>query len=63
VLVITVIVLFHLFLNPQGLPMAAVMVVCSLLLLRAYWPQSGGVPQLGLQGRNPARAAGAIRLH
>ena len=37
--VITVIIGFHLFLNPQGLPMAAVMVVCGLLLLRAYWPQ------------------------
>ena len=36
--VITVIVLFHLFLNPQGLPMAASLVVCSLLLIRAYWP-------------------------
>jgi hypothetical protein len=41
--VITVIVGFHLFLNPQGLPMAAVMVVCSLLLMRAYWPQYRGL--------------------
>jgi hypothetical protein len=41
--VITVIVLFHLFLNPQGLPMAAILVVCSLLLLRAYWPQYKGL--------------------
>lgn len=37
--VITVIVGFHLFLNPQGLPVAAILVVCSLLLIRAYWPQ------------------------
>jgi len=37
--VITVIVGFHIFLNPQGLPVAAILAVCSLLLLRAYWPQ------------------------
>ncbi len=41
--VITVIVGFHLFLNPQGLPMAAILVVCSLLLLRAYWPRYRGM--------------------
>jgi len=41
--VITVIIGFHLFLNPQGLPVAGIMVVCSLLLLRAYWPQYKGL--------------------
>ncbi len=41
--VITVIVGFHVFLNPQGLPVAAILVVCSLLLLRAYWPQYAGL--------------------
>lgn len=37
--IITVIVFFHLVLNPQGLPVAAILAVCSLLLIRAYWPQ------------------------
>jgi hypothetical protein len=31
-----VITLFHLVLNPQGLPLAAVLVLCGGLLLRAY---------------------------
>lgn len=37
--IITVIIFFHLVLNPQGLPVAAILAVCSLLLIRAYWPQ------------------------
>ena len=41
--VITVIVGFHLFLNPQGLPIAVLLAVCSLLLIRAYWPQYSGL--------------------
>jgi len=34
--IITVVALFHLFLNPQGIPLAVLLVVCGTLLLRAY---------------------------
>lgn len=34
--VMTVIVLFHLVLNPQGMPVAIVLIVCGLLLVRTY---------------------------
>ena len=34
--IMTIIVLFHFFLNPQGIPMAVLLAVCGLLLLRAY---------------------------
>jgi uncharacterized membrane protein YphA (DoxX/SURF4 family) len=34
--VMTVVVLFHLFLNPQGIPVAIVLVLCGTLLVRAY---------------------------
>jgi putative oxidoreductase len=34
--VITVIVLFHLFLSPQGIPLALLLVICGALMLRAY---------------------------
>lgn len=34
--VMVVVVLFHGFLNPQGAPLAAMLVVCGALLLRAY---------------------------
>jgi hypothetical protein len=37
--IMAVVVLFHVFLNPQGIPMAAVLVVCGALLLRAYAPR------------------------
>jgi hypothetical protein len=37
--VMTVVVLFHGFLNPQGAPLAALLVVCGALLLRAYLPR------------------------
>jgi hypothetical protein len=37
--VITVVVLFHGFLNPQGAPLAALLVVCGALLLRSYAPR------------------------
>ena len=34
--IMAVVVLFHAFLNPQGLPVAAVLVACSVPLARAY---------------------------
>jgi putative oxidoreductase len=34
--VMAVVVLFHGFLNPQGMPIAALLVVCGALLLRSY---------------------------
>jgi hypothetical protein len=37
--IMVVVVMFHAVLNPQGLPLAALMVVCGLLLLRAYAPR------------------------
>jgi hypothetical protein len=37
--IMTVVVLFHFFLNPQGIPLALVLVVCTALLLRAYAPR------------------------
>ncbi len=37
--VMAVVVLFHGFLNPQGLPIAALLVVCGAVLLRAYRPR------------------------
>jgi putative oxidoreductase len=37
--VMAVVVLFHGFLNPQGAPLAALLVVCGALLLRAYAPR------------------------
>lgn len=37
--VMAVVVLFHGFLNPQGAPIAALLVVCPALLLRAYAPR------------------------
>jgi hypothetical protein len=36
---VAVIVLFHLFLNPQGIALAVVLVVCAVLLYRAYAPR------------------------
>ncbi len=36
--IIAVVVLFHVFLNPQGTPLAALLVACGALLLRAYVP-------------------------
>ena len=36
---IAVIVLFHVFLNPQGIPLALVLLVCMALLYRAYAPR------------------------
>jgi putative oxidoreductase len=37
--IMAVVVLFHGFLNPQGAPLAALLVVCGALLLRAYAPR------------------------
>jgi len=34
--IMTVVVLFHLSLNPQGIPLAFLLVICGGLLLRAY---------------------------
>jgi putative oxidoreductase len=37
--VIAVVVLFHAVLNPAGIPLAVVLVVCGALLLRSYRPR------------------------
>jgi hypothetical protein len=36
---VAVIVLFHVFLNPQGIPLAVVLLICVALLYRAYAPR------------------------
>jgi putative oxidoreductase len=41
--VMTVIVLFHVFLNPQGIPLALVLVICGALLLRAFASRYGAM--------------------
>lgn len=41
--VMAVIVLFHLFLNPQGMPVAIVLIVCGLLLVRTYAANYAGL--------------------
>jgi putative oxidoreductase len=41
--VMTVIVLFHAFLNPQGIPLALVLVICGALLLRAFASRYGAM--------------------
>ena len=41
--VMAVIVLFHLVLNPQGIPVAIVLTVCGLLLVRAYAANYAGL--------------------
>lgn len=49
--VIAVVVLFHAVLNPAGIPLAAVLVICAALLLRWYAPRfaqlfdHGALPQ------------------
>lgn len=37
--IMTVVVLFHVFLNPQGIPLALLLVVCGAALLHAYAPR------------------------
>ncbi len=49
--VIAVVVLFHAFLNPQGLPIAAVLMVCGVLLLRAYAPRYARLLESGATTR------------
>jgi uncharacterized membrane protein YphA (DoxX/SURF4 family) len=34
--IMAVVVLFHIFLNPQGIPLSFLLVICGALLLRAY---------------------------
>lgn len=41
--VMAVIVLFHLVLNPQGIPIAIVLTVCGLLLVRTYAANYAGL--------------------
>jgi hypothetical protein len=41
--VMAVIVLFHLVLNPQGIPVAIVLTVCGLLLVRTYAANYAGL--------------------
>ncbi len=37
--IMAVVVLFHFFLNPQGIPLALLLIVCGGLLLRVYAPR------------------------
>ena len=60
--VMAVIVLFHGFLNPQGAPLAVVLVLCGALLLRAYLPRYVRLLEPDSPApRATAHAAGAAR--
>lgn len=60
--VMAVIVLFHGFLNPEGAPLAVVLVVCGALLLRAYLPRYARLLEPDSPApRATAHAAGAAR--
>lgn len=41
--IMTVVVLFHLLLNPQGIPLAVLLVICGGLLLHAYAARYSGL--------------------
>lgn len=60
--IMAVVVLFHGFLNPQGAPLAALLVVCGALLLRGYAPRYAPLFQ---SGETTPRAAvgGSSRWH
>jgi uncharacterized membrane protein YphA (DoxX/SURF4 family) len=45
--IMTVVVLFHLFVNPQGIPLAFLLVICGALLLRAYASRYAAVLRSG----------------
>jgi putative oxidoreductase len=45
--IMAVVVLFHLVLNPGGIPMAALLIVCGGLLLRAYAPRFSALFEAG----------------
>lgn len=57
--VMAVVVLFHGFLNPEGAPIAALLVVCGALLLRAYAPRYARLFESGsTEAAAKARAVG-----
>jgi putative oxidoreductase len=56
--VMAVVVLFHGLLNPPGLPIAAVLLVCGSLLLRAYAPRYSRLLEPG----SPMRPATTLKL-
>jgi hypothetical protein len=57
--IMTVVVLFHLFLNPQGIPLALLVVVCGGLLLWAYASRYATV--FGSRDAEPVLAANAAQ--
>jgi hypothetical protein len=60
--VMTVVVLFHAFVNPQGAPIAALLVVCGALLLRAYAPRYARLFESGSTAPLVAPDAAAPRV-
>lgn len=54
--IMAVVVLFHGVLNPQGLPLAAVLVVCGALLLRTYAARYARLLDRGTPAPRPVRA-------
>ena len=55
--IMAVVVLFHAVLNPQGIPMAALLIVCGVLLARAYARRYASLFERG--AAEPRLAAGA----
>lgn len=45
--IMAVVVLFHLVLNPGGVPLALLLIVCGCLLLKAYAPRFGPLLMAG----------------
>lgn len=56
--VMTVVTLFHLVLNPQGIPLAVLLVVCGGLLLRAYAPRYASLFERGAPPMSPQAPSG-----
>lgn len=51
---IVVISLFHVVLNPQGLPLAVIVTVCAIVLFKAYATQFAGLLAPGSKRSRPA---------
>jgi putative oxidoreductase len=58
--IMAVVVLFHAVLNPQGIPMAALLIVCGVLLARAYARRYASLFERG--AAEPRFAAGATQV-
>lgn len=53
--IMSVIVLFHFFLNPEGIPIAVLLMACGMLLIRAYAANYAGLFARPSEQSNAAR--------